>query len=70
MSDLSRSVIGHLAQGPDSHAVVVCPQGSDRISKITSDENLAESVHSQHFAGETETQLVSWWTDLSSVSHE
>uniref|UniRef100_A0A3Q3NGA5 NCK-associated protein 5-like n=1 Tax=Labrus bergylta TaxID=56723 RepID=A0A3Q3NGA5_9LABR len=26
-------------------------QGSDRIGKITSDENLAESVHSQHFAG-------------------
>uniref|UniRef100_A0AAQ5Y330 Nck-associated protein 5 C-terminal domain-containing protein n=1 Tax=Amphiprion ocellaris TaxID=80972 RepID=A0AAQ5Y330_AMPOC len=26
-------------------------QGSDRIGKITSDENLADSVHSQHFAG-------------------
>ncbi|XP_020505964.2 nck-associated protein 5-like [Labrus bergylta] len=26
-------------------------KGSDRIGKITSDENLAESVHSQHFAG-------------------
>uniref|UniRef100_M4A4J8 NCK-associated protein 5-like n=1 Tax=Xiphophorus maculatus TaxID=8083 RepID=M4A4J8_XIPMA len=26
-------------------------QGSDRNSKITSDENLADSVHSQHFAG-------------------
>ncbi|XP_071333519.1 nck-associated protein 5-like isoform X1 [Trachinotus anak] len=26
-------------------------KGSDRIGKITSDENLADSVHSQHFAG-------------------
>lgn len=26
-------------------------KGSDRISKITSDENLADPVHSQHFAG-------------------
>jgi len=26
-------------------------QGSDRIGKITSDENLSDSVHSQHFAG-------------------
>ncbi|KAM9342912.1 nck-associated protein 5-like [Pholidichthys leucotaenia] len=26
-------------------------KGSDRITKITSDENLADSVHSQHFAG-------------------
>uniref|UniRef100_A0A1A8RQT7 NCK-associated protein 5-like n=2 Tax=Nothobranchius rachovii TaxID=451742 RepID=A0A1A8RQT7_9TELE len=26
-------------------------KGSERISKITSDENLADSVHSQHFAG-------------------
>ncbi|XP_029910997.1 nck-associated protein 5-like [Myripristis murdjan] len=26
-------------------------KGSDRISNVTSDENLADSVHSQHFAG-------------------
>uniref|UniRef100_UPI0037E7F7F5 nck-associated protein 5-like isoform X1 n=2 Tax=Semicossyphus pulcher TaxID=241346 RepID=UPI0037E7F7F5 len=26
-------------------------KGSDRLGKITSDENLADSVHSQHFAG-------------------
>ncbi|KAM4562257.1 nck-associated protein 5-like isoform 1-T3 [Odontesthes bonariensis] len=26
-------------------------KGSDRIGKITSDENLSDSVHSQHFAG-------------------
>ncbi|CAK6973318.1 nck-associated protein 5-like [Scomber scombrus] len=26
-------------------------KGSDRMGKITSDENLADSVHSQHFAG-------------------
>lgn len=27
-------------------------QGSNRITKITSDENLADSVHSQRFTGE------------------
>lgn len=35
------------------HLLLCCSfmQGSDRIGKITSDENLADSVHSQHFAG-------------------
>lgn len=28
-------------------------KGSERIGKITSDENLADSVHSQHFAGKS-----------------
>lgn len=31
-------------------------QGSNRISKITSDENLADSVHSQRFTGEQRLQ--------------
>uniref|UniRef100_A0A3Q1JWQ6 Nck-associated protein 5 C-terminal domain-containing protein n=1 Tax=Anabas testudineus TaxID=64144 RepID=A0A3Q1JWQ6_ANATE len=33
------------------YPVVSFTQGSDRIGKITSDENLTDSVHSQHFAG-------------------
>jgi len=38
------------------HLLLCCSfmQGSDRIGKITSDENLADSVHSQHFAGKKE----------------
>ncbi|XP_034731531.1 nck-associated protein 5-like [Etheostoma cragini] len=38
-------VIGHMASRDDMD------KGSDRLGKITSDENLADSVHSQHFAG-------------------
>ncbi|KAM6982082.1 nck-associated protein 5-like isoform 1-T2 [Tautogolabrus adspersus] len=38
-------VISHITSRDDME------KGSDRIGKITSDENLAESVHSQHFAG-------------------
>ncbi|XP_045911732.1 nck-associated protein 5-like [Micropterus dolomieu] len=38
-------VIGHITSRDDME------KGSDRIGKITSDENLADSVHSQHFAG-------------------
>ncbi|XP_031168306.1 nck-associated protein 5-like isoform X2 [Sander lucioperca] len=37
-------VISHMASRDDME------KGSDRIGKITSDENLADSVHSQHFA--------------------
>ncbi|XP_014325317.1 nck-associated protein 5-like isoform X1 [Xiphophorus maculatus] len=39
------SVISHTTSHEDME------KGSDRNSKITSDENLADSVHSQHFAG-------------------
>ncbi|XP_047224795.1 nck-associated protein 5-like isoform X1 [Girardinichthys multiradiatus] len=39
------SIISHTTSHDDME------KGSDRISKITSDENLADSVHSQHFAG-------------------
>ncbi|KAM4571293.1 nck-associated protein 5-like isoform 1-T1 [Fundulus diaphanus] len=39
------SVISHTISHDDME------KGSERISKITSDENLADSVHSQHFAG-------------------
>lgn len=39
------SVISHTTSHDDME------KGSDRISKITSDENLADSVHSQLFAG-------------------
>ncbi|XP_038165229.1 nck-associated protein 5-like [Cyprinodon tularosa] len=39
------SVISHTTSHDDME------KGSERISKITSDENLADSVHSQHFAG-------------------
>ncbi|KAM3617543.1 uncharacterized protein V6R79_007848 [Siganus canaliculatus] len=38
-------VLGHPTSRDDME------KGSDRIGKITSDENLADSVHSQHFAG-------------------
>lgn len=38
-------IISHMTSRDDME------KGSDRIGKITSDENLAESVHSQHFAG-------------------
>ncbi|GAA6216741.1 nck-associated protein 5-like [Lates japonicus] len=38
-------VISHTSSRDDME------KGSDRIGKITSDENLADSVHSQHFAG-------------------
>ncbi|XP_028438260.1 nck-associated protein 5-like isoform X2 [Perca flavescens] len=37
-------VISHMASRDDME------KGSDRIGKITSDENLADSVHAQHFA--------------------
>ncbi|KAI3357807.1 hypothetical protein L3Q82_016200 [Scortum barcoo] len=38
-------------------------KGSDRIGKITSDENLADSVHSQHFAAPLTTcLLISQWS--------
>ncbi|XP_069382877.1 nck-associated protein 5-like isoform X2 [Paralichthys olivaceus] len=38
-------VISHTTSRDDTE------KGSERIGKITSDENLADSVHSQHFAG-------------------
>ncbi|XP_074499454.1 nck-associated protein 5-like isoform X1 [Sebastes fasciatus] len=38
-------IISHITSRDDME------KGSDRIGKITSDENLADSVHSQHFAG-------------------
>ncbi|KAM8864798.1 nck-associated protein 5-like isoform 2-T2 [Spinachia spinachia] len=38
-------VISHTSSRDDME------KGSERIGKITSDENLADSVHSQHFAG-------------------
>ncbi|TNM86570.1 hypothetical protein fugu_006800 [Takifugu bimaculatus] len=45
MFSLHSDIIGHGSGGEDVE------KGSERISKITSDENLADSVHAQHFTG-------------------
>lgn len=37
---------------PGELTEALLPQGPDRISKITSDENLADPVHAQLFTGE------------------